>query len=131
MFPIELEREAFQVNGEFGWTRAQIPEVVKILRSHHIAILGGELWWVQESGEYFGSIPQRHGPPAVYPWDTRRGPNEPWSQFVDRSAAETLEAVQRWPASEDLPNRTSGRVLYNLTWVSEEEFDALERFSQT
>jgi hypothetical protein len=44
MFPPELERNAFRAsNGEFGWTRAQIPLVVNVLRSHGIGILGGEL----------------------------------------------------------------------------------------
>jgi hypothetical protein len=32
MFPPELERDAFRAdNGEFGWTRAQIPQVVNTL----------------------------------------------------------------------------------------------------
>jgi hypothetical protein len=49
MFPPELLRDAFPAdNGEFGWTRAQIPEVVNILRSYEMAILGGELWWVKD-----------------------------------------------------------------------------------
>jgi hypothetical protein len=31
MFPPELERDAFQTaNGEFGWTREQIPLIVEV-----------------------------------------------------------------------------------------------------
>lgn len=29
------------------------------------------------------------------------------------------------PASDDLPTDLSGRILYNLTWVSEDELKAL------
>jgi hypothetical protein len=44
MFPPELESRAFRAdNGEFGWTREQIPSVVNILHGHCLAILGGEL----------------------------------------------------------------------------------------
>jgi hypothetical protein len=127
MFPRELEQDAFHAtNGELGWTRSQITTVVEVLRSCHMAIIGGELWWVQEGArEWIGLIPQREGPPAVYPWDTKRGPGESWSDFVDRAAAETLAAARRWPASEDLPTGLSGRILYNLTWTSEEEFECL------
>jgi hypothetical protein len=45
MFPPELERDAFRADNEFGWTRAQIPMVVDVLRHKGLAILGRELWW--------------------------------------------------------------------------------------
>ncbi len=127
MFPIELERDAFRSsNGEFGWTRAQIPAVVDILRSHRMGILGGELWWVREGlRDWEGLIPQRHGPPGVYPWETNREPGEPWKDYVERGASDTLVAVKRWPVPDDLPPDLPGRILYNLTWVSEEEFNKL------
>ena len=44
VFPSNLERDAFRAdNGELGWTRAQIPLVVNVLRSQRVGILGGEL----------------------------------------------------------------------------------------
>jgi len=131
MFTIELEREAFRANNaEFGWTRAQIPEVVDVLRSHAIGILGGELWWVREGlGDWEGLIPQRHGPPAVYGWETKREAGEPWENFVERGASDTLVAVRRWPVPDDLPPDLPGQILYNLTWVSEEEFEKLTTIS--
>lgn len=127
MFPPELERDAFRDGtGEFGWTRAQIPLVVDVLRSQGMGILGGELWWVRDgSTQWVGIIPQRHGPPSVYPWTTDRRPGEPWSDFVERGAADTLAAVERWPMPTDLPPDLPGRILYNLTWVSEAEFERL------
>jgi hypothetical protein len=127
MFPPEVERDAFRAdNGEFGWTGAQIPMVVDVLLSRGMGILGGELWWVRDgSSDWFDSIPQKHGPPGVYPWETNRRPGEPWPHFVERGAADALAAVERWPAPEDLPPDLPGRILYNLTWVSEVEFTQL------
>ena len=127
MFPPELERDAFRVgNGEFGWTGAQIPLVVNFLRSQGLGILGGELWWVPDgSAHWFRSIPQRHGAPGVYPWTTDRRHGETWTDFIERGAADALAAVERWPAPTDLPPDLPGRILYNLTWVSEAEFEKL------
>jgi len=125
MFPPELERKAFRIdNGEFGWTRSQIPLVVDVLRSNNLAILGGELWWERE-GSFSGVIPQRQGPPAVYPWATNRQSGESWPDFVQRGALDALAAVERFPGPEDLALDVTGRVLYNLTWVSEPEFAEL------
>lgn len=122
LFPPELEQNAFQTgDGEFGWTRAQIPLVVGTLRSNLIAILGGELWWTYNA--ISGAIPQRSGPPAVYGWETNRGAAERWTDFVARSASETLAAVERWPDPEDLPVNLPGQILYNLTWITEPEFE--------
>jgi hypothetical protein len=123
VFQPELEENAFRADNEFGWTRVQIPLVVDILRSHGIGILGGELWWVHE--RISGTIPQRQGAPAVYCWETNRRPGEPWAHFVQRGSSDALTAVERWPAPDDLPPDLPGRILYNLTWTSEVEFEKL------
>src|SRR5437879_3928841 len=70
MFPPELKPAFRAENGEFGWTREQLPLAVDVLRRRSLAILGGELWWVRDGIGVYGLIPQRQGPPAVYPWET-------------------------------------------------------------
>ena len=128
MFPPELERDAFRTaNGEFGWTREQIPLVVEVLRSHGLGILGGELWWVRDESSCFLLIPQRHGPPAVYTWAADRLPSEPWPDFVERGASDALAHVERWPNALDLPPGLEGRILYSLAWASGLEYDQLTR----
>ena len=126
MFPHELESKAFKAGDEFGWTRAQIPEVVDILSSHAMGILGGELWWISEAG-WFQSVPQRQGGPGIYTWVTERRDAEAWQDFVERGASDALAATEQWPKPEDLPPNLTGRILYNLTWVSEAEFEALRK----
>jgi len=128
MFPPELLRDAFQAdNGEFGWTRAQIPQVVNILRSYEMAILGGELWWVKDGSTGWDLIPQRNGQRAVYTWAGDRRSAESWLDFVERGAVDALAHAERWPAERDLPRNLEGRILCNLTWVSQVAYDQLIR----
>jgi hypothetical protein len=61
MFPLELEANAFRAGDEFGWTRAQIPLVINVLRSERLGILGGELWWVNDTGEIVPGLVESGG----------------------------------------------------------------------
>ena len=104
----------------------RLPKSLAILRHHGLGVLGGELWWVRdEVVDWDGLIPQRQGAPGVYSWETKRLPGEPWPQFVDRAAAESIAAVERWPDPDSLPPDLAGRIVYNLTWVSEPEYENL------
>ena len=48
MFPADLEPRAFRAsNGEFGWSRDDARVVIGLLADAGLAILGGELWWVE------------------------------------------------------------------------------------
>ena len=61
----------------------------------------------------------------MYHWETDRLPDEPWSEFVQRCASESLAAVNELPPPGELRSNLRGRILYNLTWVSEDEYDRL------
>jgi hypothetical protein len=127
MFPSELMHRSFQAsNGELAWSREDARLAISILVQQQRAILGGELWWVPDGArEWTGLIPQRQGPDAIYPWETTRAADEDWATFVVRCAGDSLKAIERWPAVEDLPTNLAGRILYNLTWVSESEYREL------
>jgi hypothetical protein len=117
MFPSDLEVGTFRHSkGEYGWTREQIPRVIGVLVENNLGILGGELWWVPLGAETFHLIPQADGRKGCYAWTTEQRPDETWADFVRRSAAESLAAVEKWPAPDDIPKGLPGRILYNLTW---------------
>lgn len=122
MFPIDLETRAFRSgNGELGWTREEARVAISALEAQQQAILGGELWWVPE-GEtrWTGIIPQRVGYPAAYHWETEREADEEWLAYVHRCAVESRQAVDALPGGDDLRADLAGRILYNLTWASED-----------
>ena len=127
MLPEELTTDTFRAqNGEFGWRREQVPAVVAALREQMQAVLGGELWWVLDGEDsWSGFIPQREGADSVYHWETERRPNEPWHAFVSRCASTATEAASVLPGADELPPNLPGRILYNLTWVSEVEYATL------
>jgi hypothetical protein len=126
MLPDELTTGTYRAkNGEYGWRRDQVPAVAALLRKRLHAILGGELWWVLHADDaWSGSIPQREGPDAVYHWEIARRPGESWESFVDRCTANAVEASKVLPGDE-VPADLPGQVLYNLTWVSETEYETL------
>ncbi|HEY1308032.1 MAG TPA: hypothetical protein VGF24_30980 [Vicinamibacterales bacterium] len=100
-----------------AWSREDGRLAISILVRKQRAIVGGELWWVKEDvREWTGLIPQRQGS-AVYSWETMRASGEDWATFVMRCAADSLQAIERWPAIDDLPTDLEGRILCNLTRV--------------
>jgi hypothetical protein len=127
MLPEDLTQGTFRAkNGEFGWSREQVPAVVAALRQQMQAILGGELWWVLDgSHSWSGFIPQCEGADTVYHWETERHSNEPWATFVSRCAERTIEAARVLPGIDEVPADLPGQILYNLTWVSEVEYSTL------
>ena len=127
MLPVHLEEPAFRMpNGEVAWRRRDVPRVVASLRYQGLAVLGGEVWWIpQGASSWTGSIPQNEGPDAVYSWETKRQRGEEWTSFVNRCAGETSAAVEELPRSGEVSPNLPGRILYNLTWVGEAEYEAL------
>jgi len=126
LFSADLTGRAFRSgNGEFGWSRADALVAISVLAAAQCGILGGELWLVPEGAtEWTGLIPQKFGPDAVYHWETERIAGEPWSAYVERCARDSVAAVNGLPGDE-VPPQVSGRILYNLTWVTESECETL------
>ncbi len=123
--PKELEQVAFKAsNGELSWKRIHIPMVVEFLVNQHFAILGGELWWVPPGASHWtGLIPQKTGPDGVYTWETERHNAEDWLDFINRCAQDTIEAIYKWPEENELREDIASQILYNLTWISESEYN--------
>jgi len=120
-FTQDLEASARRpAGGEYAWRRAEALRAARAVADSGIAILGGELWLVRD-GEVHGVLPQRSGPPAVYHWESKRGPAESWTAFVERSHSESCSAINALPPEGEVDAPTAARVYYNLVWVSEHE----------
>ena len=120
-FAQDLEASAHRtLGGEYAWRRPEALRAASALASAGFAILGGELWLVR-GNEIWGALPQHAGPPAVYHWESERGPSEPWTVFVERSRSEAFSAINALPADGEVAAPPGANIYYNLTWVSEHE----------
>jgi hypothetical protein len=116
--PPELERAAFRcANGEYAWRPQDVPRAVKHLAESGVAILGGELWMVIEDAIY-PIIPAVTGPPIVWTWSCDRQPDEPWLNYVARSAEAARDATRDF-SLEGIKQPRGADFYFNLTWASE------------
>jgi hypothetical protein len=68
----------------------------------------------------------RNGPPEeYYAWETSRRPDESWHDFAQRSRSQADAAILDDKPLLDANVPAAGRVYYNLTWASEEEYPGL------
>jgi hypothetical protein len=87
--------------------------------------LGGEVWIV-EGSEILALPPLRSGGNAVIGWDTAdKDSGESWNQFVERTANESLVAIESLNAENEVLPEAALKVFYNLTFVKEEEYPEL------
>jgi len=119
--PSDIEKKAFKSGNEYAWKQDDIPSVIEALLLAKQAILGGELWMLQ-GNKIIGLIPQKSGPPAVYPWETERINGERWDVFIKRCAEETQNAIAKYSVDEDMFLLPGDKIYFNLSWISEEEY---------
>jgi hypothetical protein len=117
-FPPELAVAAFTGTNEVAWPPAVAVAAVEWLSMHGYAILGTELWLLQDSG--IQSLPiGLSGMREVHGNTVNRRSQEAWSSFVERAGAETRAYLQAFKPS-DIVER--GQLFFNVTWASEADF---------
>ena len=96
------------VVGEPCWPATSAAEVVLAIRDLGYAVLGVELWELDEAVS----------PPRVVGWsDYSVDASDEWSQVVDQAAALAVECLA------DVASNVG--LLVNMTWVSKDEFAAI------
>jgi hypothetical protein len=119
-FPLELAETAFWSN-EPAREPHIATQVVEWLGLHQYAVLGTELWVIRDG--LINTLPiGQTEMPEVHGNTVRRRANESWADFVSRAASETVLYLRSFQPSEIVE---LGEVHFNLTWVSEEEFEKL------
>jgi hypothetical protein len=119
-FPSELAETAFWSN-EPAWEPHIAAQVVEWLGLHQYAVLGTELWVIRDG--LINTLPVgQTGTREVYGNTVNRRANEPWAAFVSRAASETVLYLRSFQSGEIVE---PGKVHFNVTWVSEEEFEKL------
>lgn len=123
-----LKRAFHSASGELAWTKDDAVSAARALCSLGMAVLGGELWLVDEEGHIRGSFqPAKGGPPAIYAWTVEpawRQDRESWRQFCYRAATFT-ELMLRTPDVEaEIEAALRPQVRYNLTFIALDEYDS-------
>ncbi len=119
-FPSELAEAAFW-SSEPAWDPRVAAQVVEWLGLHLYAVLGTELWIIRDGLVNALSIGQS-GMPEVHGNTVARWANEPWAAFVSRAASETVAYLRSFQSGDIV---VRGKAHFNLTWVSEQEFEKL------
>src|SRR5262245_21243878 len=117
--PQEWRDRAFRArNGELGWQRDDALRVSPRPAARRLAVLGGEVWHVDDRGRILAGIPLKdEGPAAVFHWEVEPEwdqKTEAWSRFCVRAAEYSASAILGMhPEEEVRPDLRSG-LLYNL-----------------
>jgi hypothetical protein len=117
--PESLSATAF-VNGEdVAWEQKDCVSAIDWLRRNGFAILGIELWLI-ENGGIRTAIRTKSGP-ALYVADCDPVNGESWDSYVERSARDAVERISsfHWPEDSLEPPRP---VYFSLCWADREWF---------
>jgi hypothetical protein len=123
--PERIRKLAYQSeNGELAWKREDILQVVSILSELDIAVLGGEIWAI-DNGNIYGALPLKNGNTSVFHWSIDKQTSEDWNSFVKRSIDNTLKAIKGLIPEKDVKTELVNNLYYNLTLCSKENFNKL------
>src|SRR5438128_11917329 len=105
--PDDLQKRAIFLANEAAWQRDDARDVIDILSNQGLAVLGIELW-----------IPEE-GVPRVIGWSTYNVEcSGDWDDYVRANAEHALRDLEK-PSADD--------VLFNLTWISQDQNEELSR----
>jgi hypothetical protein len=117
--PERLSKSAF-VNGEdVAWEQKDCADAIDWLCKNSYAILGIELWLIEENG-IRTAIRTKSGP-AIYVTNCDPVKGENWDSYVERSARDAAEKITSFHWPED--SLESPRPAYfNLCWADQDWF---------
>ena len=123
--PAELVARAFRSgSGEYAWLREDAIASAEALSAAAQAVLGGEVWLVDELGQIQGVLPAKDGGlPGVHHWEVSpewEPSSESWLEFCRRAAAYTVSVLRKMNVEDNLASEWWPQVRYNLTWASED-----------
>ena len=101
----------------YAFKRNVLDKLFEELLQSNIAILGGEVWLV-EDGQSFGVIPLRDGSKTVLNWKISSLKGEEWFDFVGRSVKETLEKITGADLEKKVNTQTRQKIWYHFDFMA-------------
>lgn len=121
-FPPQLVAAAFISGTETAWRPAAAIEAVEWFGAHGYAMLGTELWLLQNG--QIQSLPiGLNGEREVHGNIVNPEKNEEWGTFVMRSASETLKYLKALKPTDIVEE---GDLHFQVSWISKDDFDELK-----
>ena len=97
----------------YAWKRNVLDKLFEEFMASNIAISGGEAWFIQEE-KTFGVIPFKNGDKAVLNWQIKKGKEEEWYDFVERSIKESLEVITAKNLEKNTSPSVKNRIYYHF-----------------
>jgi len=122
-------------SNEPAWKRGDLEGVIYELQGSGCSMLGGTIWCAyEETGgnvpfnpvlgklknrffQVFSQIPLISGGTEFFSWETgRKRDDEPWNDYVSRTAWETLQQINRLEAEDQVLPRYRESLFYSLSF---------------
>lgn len=114
-FPAELADSAFVAGSEVAWPQRFAIAAARWLGEHGYAVLGTELWLVQDGT--INSLPiGTSGLPEVHGNTVSGKQNEEWEAYVHRASSETVAYLQGFDPDQIVQK---GELYFNVVWANE------------
>jgi hypothetical protein len=149
-FPEYIEEKAFRMHLEYAWQKKDLKLLFDHCLEAGISILGGEAWVVRKIIEctsdepternidlryrqdltilgrtqthvIYGIFPFKDGTNGLFSWNcSPRRNNQSWLDYVNITLEETISIIQTGNLEENVIQKYSGNVYYNLAFEQED-----------
>jgi hypothetical protein len=123
VLPAELTNGAILRSGEYAWEPSALPAALKVAPNLGYACLGGQFWFMLPDNSLYE-------PFWLEANSSDKSEEEAWSDFVERSCDEVLEAFKALLERTDFVEESSKfnsleepfRLMFNAYFVTEHQF---------
>jgi len=120
-FPSELAVTAFVSGEETAWKPADALASVEWFGAHGYAVLGTELWLLQDG--WIQSLPiGTSGLREVHGNTVNSNKDEDWNSFVGRSTTETAAYLRGFNPADIVEK---GDLHFQVSWIDQKDFEDL------
>lgn len=133
-----LKKAVISVHDELAWKKEDVFQVIDEL-IEDIAVLGGDVWVVMKDDTStpiltridktrvaVGIIKGKDGKDNIFSWAFEKGPNESWSEFVQRSKKASVDSINTMEVEKTVSVEFADSIYYNLVFVNQFEYRELK-----
>ncbi len=113
-------------DGAYAWKKGALPEVIDQLAAAGMAVVGGEVWGLQDF-EIFGAVPTRRGSTRIFAWSApEKSPGTDWPSFIRQCLRYAHQAIRDLRAESEVAPQFRDQLVYHLQFLAEEDYPHLK-----